>query len=81
MLLSGPKHRGSTPIRSRSLHESAADISLCQHFAANLAAIDDFDRPVARSHQLLVGRNSQAVINCGCPVFDVQRLVFWFTRC
>ena len=30
---------------------------------ANLAAVDDFDRPVARRHQLLVGDDAQLVID------------------
>src|SRR5690606_29823719 len=47
-----------------------------EHRRDDLAAIDDLDRPVARSHQLLVGLDAQTVINGGGPVFDAQRIVF-----
>ena len=49
-----------------------------QQFGTHFSAIDDFDRSVTGSHQFFVGNNPKAVINRGCPVFYVQRIVFRF---
>ena len=47
-------------------------------FFAHFAAVDDFDRAIAGSHQLLVGDDPHAVIDRGGPVLDGQRVLFGF---
>lgn len=49
-----------------------------EQFSADFAAIDNFDWSIAWGHQFLVGDDAEAVVDGGCPVFNVERVIFGF---
>lgn len=55
-------------------------LNLSQKILTNLAAVDDFNRSIARCHQFFVAHDTEATVDRGGPVFHVQGIVFRLAR-